>query len=76
MECNDNLYCQFLFRYGTECFGLVFQSELPFQQCPISSVDMFYVPSFLRGEGVNRMAMLEPWRRIGMPRGSQGEGMT
>lgn len=44
--------------------------------CPISSVDTFYVPSFLRGEGVNRMAMLEPWRRIGMPRGSQGEGMT
>ncbi|XP_053741850.1 ankyrin repeat domain-containing protein 26 isoform X9 [Synchiropus splendidus] len=32
--------------------------------------NLFYVPSFIRGEGCNRM--LEPWRSVGMPRGSQG----
>lgn len=44
--------------------------------CYISFVDLFYIPSFLRGEGSNRMAVLEPWRSVGMPRGSQGEGMN
>nr|XP_046249237.1 ankyrin repeat domain-containing protein 36A isoform X2 [Scatophagus argus] len=33
--------------------------------------NLFYIPSFLRGEGGNRMAVLEPRRQ---PRGSQGEG--
>ncbi|KAM8861330.1 ankyrin repeat domain-containing protein 26 isoform 7-T8 [Synchiropus picturatus] len=32
--------------------------------------NLFYVPSFIRGECCNRM--LEPWRSVGMPRGSQG----
>ncbi|XP_051237406.1 ankyrin repeat domain-containing protein 26 isoform X14 [Dicentrarchus labrax] len=35
--------------------------------------DLFYIPSFLRGEGGNRMAVLEPWRSVGRPGGSQGE---
>ncbi|XP_035521282.1 ankyrin repeat domain-containing protein 36C isoform X2 [Morone saxatilis] len=35
--------------------------------------DLFYIPSFLRGEGSNRMAVLEPWRSVGRPGGSQGE---
>ncbi|XP_041795118.1 ankyrin repeat domain-containing protein 26 isoform X4 [Chelmon rostratus] len=35
--------------------------------------NLFYIPSFLRGEGGNRMAVLEPRRSVGMPRGSQGE---
>eukprot|EP00064_Thunnus_orientalis_P010378 superscaffoldBa00001408_g10404 len=35
--------------------------------------NLFYVPSFLRGEGGYRMAELEPWRSVGRPRGSQGE---
>lgn len=42
----------------------------------ISFVDLFYIPSFLRGEGGSRMAVLEPWRSVGRPRGSQGEGMN
>ncbi|XP_068458808.1 ankyrin repeat domain-containing protein 26 isoform X2 [Clinocottus analis] len=33
----------------------------------------FYIPSFLRGEGDNRMAVLEPRRSVGRPRSSQGE---
>ncbi|KAM7003514.1 ankyrin repeat domain-containing protein 26 [Tautogolabrus adspersus] len=37
--------------------------------------DLFYIPSFLRGEGSNRMAVLEPWRNVDRPRGSQ-EGVT
>lgn len=44
--------------------------------CYISFVDLFYIPSFLRGEGDNRMAVLEPRRSVGWPRGSQGEGMN
>ncbi|XP_038561732.1 ankyrin repeat domain-containing protein 26 isoform X7 [Micropterus salmoides] len=35
--------------------------------------NLFYIPSFLRGEGSNRMAVLEPRRSVGRPRGSQGE---
>lgn len=42
----------------------------------ISLVDLFYIPSFLRGERGNGMAVLEPRRSVGRPRGSQGEGMT
>ncbi|XP_031724501.1 ankyrin repeat domain-containing protein 26 isoform X7 [Anarrhichthys ocellatus] len=34
---------------------------------------LFYVPSFVRGEGGNRMADLEARRSVGRPRGSQGE---
>ncbi|KAM3870152.1 LOW QUALITY PROTEIN: ankyrin repeat domain-containing protein 26 [Diretmus argenteus] len=34
--------------------------------------DLFYIPSFLRGEGSDRMAILEPRRSVGRPRGSQG----
>nr|XP_029138652.1 ankyrin repeat domain-containing protein 26-like isoform X1 [Labrus bergylta] len=37
--------------------------------------DFFYIPSFLRGEGSNRMAVLEPWRNVDRPRGSQ-EGVA
>ncbi|XP_028287089.1 ankyrin repeat domain-containing protein 26 [Parambassis ranga] len=35
--------------------------------------NLFYIPSFLRGEGSGRMAVLEPRRSVGLPRGSQGE---
>ncbi|XP_026167942.1 ankyrin repeat domain-containing protein 26 isoform X2 [Mastacembelus armatus] len=35
--------------------------------------NLLYIPSFLRGERGNRMAVLEPWRSVGRPRGSQGE---
>ncbi|XP_026221814.1 ankyrin repeat domain-containing protein 26 isoform X4 [Anabas testudineus] len=35
--------------------------------------NLFYIPSFLRGKGGSRMAVLEPWRSVGRPRGSQGE---
>ncbi|XP_031138641.1 ankyrin repeat domain-containing protein 26 isoform X14 [Sander lucioperca] len=35
--------------------------------------NLLYIPSFLRGEGGNRMAVLEPRRSVGRPRGSQGE---
>ncbi|XP_076588911.1 ankyrin repeat domain-containing protein 26 isoform X2 [Chaetodon auriga] len=35
--------------------------------------NLFYIPSFLRGEGSNRMAALEPRRSVGRPRGCQGE---
>ncbi|XP_029009233.1 ankyrin repeat domain-containing protein 26 isoform X2 [Betta splendens] len=35
--------------------------------------NLFYIPSFLRGETGSRMAVLEPWRNVGRPRGSQGE---
>ncbi|KAM9352318.1 ankyrin repeat domain-containing protein 26 [Symphorus nematophorus] len=35
--------------------------------------NLFYIPSFLRGEGGNRMAVLEPRRSVGRSRGSQGE---
>lgn len=42
----------------------------------ISFVDLFYIPSFLRGEGGSRMEVLEPWKSVGRPRGSQGEGMN
>ncbi|XP_068579085.1 ankyrin repeat domain-containing protein 26 isoform X2 [Cebidichthys violaceus] len=35
--------------------------------------NLFYVPSFVRGEGGNRMADLEARRSVGRPRGSQGE---
>lgn len=43
--------------------------------CYISFVDLFYIPSFLRGGG-NRMAAVEPRRSVGRPRGSQGQGMN
>ncbi|KAM6936992.1 ankyrin repeat domain-containing protein 26 [Xenentodon cancila] len=36
--------------------------------------DLFYVPSFLRGKGGIRMAEVEPHRRVGRPKSSQGEG--
>ncbi|KAM4733881.1 ankyrin repeat domain-containing protein 26 isoform 3-T4 [Anableps anableps] len=36
-------------------------------------VDMFYIPSFLRGNGGSRMAEIEPRKSIGSPQGSQGE---
>lgn len=39
-------------------------------------VDLFYIPSFLRGHGDNRMTVLEPRRSVGRPRCSQGKGMT
>ncbi|XP_069018039.1 ankyrin repeat domain-containing protein 26 [Embiotoca jacksoni] len=35
--------------------------------------NLFYIPSFLSGQGDNRMAVLEPRRSVGRPRGSQGE---
>ncbi|XP_059190740.1 ankyrin repeat domain-containing protein 26 isoform X1 [Centropristis striata] len=35
--------------------------------------NLFYIPSFLRGEGSNRMAVIEPRRNVGRPRSSQGE---
>ncbi|XP_032379301.1 ankyrin repeat domain-containing protein 26 isoform X5 [Etheostoma spectabile] len=35
--------------------------------------NLFYIPSFLRGDGGNRMAVLEPRRSVGRPRGNQGE---
>ncbi|XP_034734640.1 ankyrin repeat domain-containing protein 26 isoform X9 [Etheostoma cragini] len=35
--------------------------------------NLFYIPSFLRGDGGNRMAVLEPWTSVGRPRGNQGE---
>ncbi|XP_039988810.1 ankyrin repeat domain-containing protein 26 isoform X2 [Xiphias gladius] len=35
--------------------------------------NLFYIPSFLRGEGGNRMADLVPRRTVGRPRGSQGQ---
>ncbi|XP_014841571.1 PREDICTED: ankyrin repeat domain-containing protein 26-like isoform X1 [Poecilia mexicana] len=35
--------------------------------------DVFYIPSFLRGEGGSRMAEIEPRKNVGMPQGSQGE---
>ncbi|KAK9516378.1 hypothetical protein VZT92_024313 [Zoarces viviparus] len=38
-----------------------------------SKGNLFYVPSFVRGEGGNRMADLEARRSVGRPRGSQGE---
>lgn len=42
--------------------------------CCISLVDLFYIPSFLRGEGGDRGAVLMPWRSVDRPRSSQGEG--
>ncbi|XP_061576833.1 ankyrin repeat domain-containing protein 26-like isoform X3 [Cololabis saira] len=36
--------------------------------------NLFYVPSFLRGKGGVGMAELEPHRRVGRPKSSQGEG--
>ncbi|KAM8891549.1 ankyrin repeat domain-containing protein 26 isoform 7-T11 [Spinachia spinachia] len=38
-----------------------------------SKENLFYIPSFLRGERGNGMAVLEPRRSVGRPRGSQGE---
>ncbi|XP_071349203.1 ankyrin repeat domain-containing protein 26 isoform X7 [Trachinotus anak] len=35
--------------------------------------NLFYIPSFVRGEGGNRMADLVPRRSVGRPRGSQGQ---
>ncbi|XP_074490077.1 ankyrin repeat domain-containing protein 26 isoform X2 [Sebastes fasciatus] len=35
--------------------------------------NLFYIPSFLRGQGGARMAVLEPRRSVGRSRGSQGE---
>ncbi|XP_056243406.1 uncharacterized protein si:ch211-272n13.3 isoform X2 [Seriola aureovittata] len=35
--------------------------------------NLFYIPSFVRGEGGNRMAVLVPRRSVGRPRGSQGQ---
>ncbi|XP_023202649.1 ankyrin repeat domain-containing protein 26-like isoform X1 [Xiphophorus maculatus] len=35
--------------------------------------NVFYIPSFLRGEGGSRMADIEPRKNVGMPQGSQGE---
>ncbi|KAM9376033.1 ankyrin repeat domain-containing protein 26 [Pholidichthys leucotaenia] len=35
--------------------------------------NLFYIPSFLRGKEGSRIAMLEPWRSVGRPRGSQGD---
>ncbi|XP_054865214.1 titin homolog isoform X3 [Amphiprion ocellaris] len=35
--------------------------------------NLFYTPSFLRGERGNRMAILEPWRGVGWQGGRQGE---
>ncbi|XP_017160781.1 ankyrin repeat domain-containing protein 26 isoform X3 [Poecilia reticulata] len=35
--------------------------------------NVFYIPSFLRGEGGSRMAEIEPRKNVGMPQGSQGE---
>ncbi|XP_039664184.1 LOW QUALITY PROTEIN: ankyrin repeat domain-containing protein 26 [Perca fluviatilis] len=35
--------------------------------------NLFYIPSFLRGDGGNRMAVVEPRRSVGRPTGSQGE---
>ncbi|XP_040894532.1 ankyrin repeat domain-containing protein 26 isoform X2 [Toxotes jaculatrix] len=35
--------------------------------------NLFYIPSFLRGEGGNRMADLVPRRSVGSPRDSQGK---
>ncbi|XP_028440556.1 ankyrin repeat domain-containing protein 26 [Perca flavescens] len=35
--------------------------------------NLFYIPSFLRGEGGNRMAVVEPRRSVGRPTGSQGQ---
>ncbi|XP_036962750.1 ankyrin repeat domain-containing protein 26 isoform X2 [Acanthopagrus latus] len=38
-----------------------------------SKENLFYIPSFLRGDGGNRMTVLEPRRSVGRPRCSQGE---
>ncbi|XP_037308243.2 ankyrin repeat domain-containing protein 26 isoform X6 [Pungitius pungitius] len=38
-----------------------------------SKENLFYIPSFLRGERGNGMAVLEPRRSVGRPRGSQCE---
>ncbi|XP_040018037.2 ankyrin repeat domain-containing protein 26 isoform X6 [Gasterosteus aculeatus] len=38
-----------------------------------SKENLFYIPSFLRGERGNGMAVLEPRRSVGRPRGSQVE---
>ncbi|XP_042352084.1 ankyrin repeat domain-containing protein 26 isoform X3 [Plectropomus leopardus] len=35
--------------------------------------NFFYIPSFLRGDGGNRMAVVELRRSVGRPRGSRGE---
>ncbi|XP_058500757.1 ankyrin repeat domain-containing protein 26 isoform X4 [Solea solea] len=35
--------------------------------------DLFYIPSFLRGEGGNKTAVLVPRRSVDRPRGSQGQ---
>lgn len=52
-------------------------SQQSFQQhVAFFFVDLFYIPSFLRGDGGNRMTVLEPRRSVGRPRCSQGEGMT
>ncbi|XP_027128485.1 ankyrin repeat domain-containing protein 26 isoform X9 [Larimichthys crocea] len=48
------------------------QLEMPIAKEEIKE-NLFYIPSFLRGEGDNRMAVLEPRRSVGWPRGSQGE---
>ncbi|KAM8750994.1 ankyrin repeat domain-containing protein 26 isoform 9-T11 [Acanthopagrus schlegelii] len=38
-----------------------------------SKENLFYIPSFLRGDGGNRMTVLEPRRSVGRPKCSQGE---
>lgn len=58
---------QFDYEYEKTAFSMLFY---------ISFVDLFYIPSFLRGEGGYRMAELEPCRSVGRPRGGQGEGMN
>ncbi|XP_034541222.1 ankyrin repeat domain-containing protein 26 isoform X8 [Notolabrus celidotus] len=53
------------------------QSSHPQDQEETSAVkeeskdDLFYIPSFLRGKGNNRVAVLEPGWSVGRPRGSQ-----
>lgn len=42
----------------------------------VSFVDLLYVPSFVRGDRSNKMAVLEPRRSVGRPRVSQGGGMN
>ncbi|XP_034541220.1 ankyrin repeat domain-containing protein 26 isoform X7 [Notolabrus celidotus] len=58
------------------------QSSHPQDQEETSAVkeeskdDLFYIPSFLRGKGNNRVAVLEPGWSVGRPRGSQEKGMN
>lgn len=45
-------------------------------ECYISFVDLFYIPSFLRGEGGNRMAVLEHRRSVVRTGACQVVGMS